>query len=210
MVDLRAVELTVKISVYTLWRHPRLVPLLHTPAPVLQKLQGGADLMTPGLARGPPFPSGATINSIVAIASLERPSVPKVVGVCEIDVSSLQQVQGAKGHAVRGYHWDGDEIWGWGWGQTGKSGSDAPKVIEGWNPPDVLNDLPNALEGFSMMEHDLEPEGGGVSLAKEYREAAVAPTYNTFVDGVDAMLDQEVNVNEAELSTKGKNIHSNK
>ncbi|EDN03837.1 hypothetical protein I7I51_05286 [Histoplasma capsulatum] len=46
-------------TVYTLWRHPRLVPLLHTPNLVMDKLYGGADLMTPGLANGPPFPARA-------------------------------------------------------------------------------------------------------------------------------------------------------
>lgn len=29
-------------SVYTLWKHPRIVPLLHTPDVVLQKLRGGS------------------------------------------------------------------------------------------------------------------------------------------------------------------------
>ena len=197
----RATQLIVKISVYTLWRHPRLVPLLHTPAPVLQKLQGGADLMTPGLARGPPFPSGATLNSIVAIASLDRPSVPRVVGICEIDVSSLQQVQGAKGHAVRGYHWDGDEIWGW--SQSGKSGSDAPKEIEGWDLSDSLKNLPDRLEGLSVTGHDLEAEETRTVLENEDRKVAVKTTDNKYVDGVDAMLDQEAHVNEAELTVKG-------
>lgn len=195
-------QLILRFPVYTLWRHPRLVPLLHTPAPVLQKLQGGADLMTPGLARGPPFPSGATKNSIVAIASLERPSVPRVIGVCEIDVSSLQQVQGAKGHAVRGYHWDGDEIWGW--GQSGRLGSDAPNLIEGWDPPDEVNSLSDGLGVFSMAEHESELKEDGVSQIKKNPKISVESSYNEYVDGVDATLDQETNVKETELSQKGK------
>lgn len=163
--------------------------------------------MTPGLARGPPFPSGATINSIVAIASLERPSVPRVVGICEIDVSSLQQVQGAKGHAVRGYHWDGDEIWGW--SQSGKSGSGAPEIIEGWDPSDVSNNLPDRLEGLSMTGHDLEPGESGVIPESEDRDVAVKATHNKYVDGVDAMLDQETTVNEVDLSVPGSTFDLN-
>jgi hypothetical protein len=46
--------------VYTLWHNPGIVPLLYTPSFVVEKLQGGADLMTPGLQRGPPFPKKAT------------------------------------------------------------------------------------------------------------------------------------------------------
>lgn len=34
--------------VYTLWKEPNLLPFLSTPAPVVPKLIGGADLMIPG------------------------------------------------------------------------------------------------------------------------------------------------------------------
>ena len=99
--------------VYTLWKHPRLVPLLHTVGFVVDKLCNGSPLMTPGLAGGPPFPKEATKNAVAAVASIENPSVPKVVGICEIDIGSLSQVQGAKGHALRSEHWEGDELWAW-------------------------------------------------------------------------------------------------
>ena len=39
------------ISVYTLWKHPTLLPVLTTPALVIPILVGGADLMIPGGAR---------------------------------------------------------------------------------------------------------------------------------------------------------------
>ncbi|KMU86191.1 hypothetical protein CIHG_03979 [Coccidioides immitis H538.4] len=45
-------------TVYTLWQNPGIVPLLHTQSLVMDKLYGGADLMIPGLANGPPFPEG--------------------------------------------------------------------------------------------------------------------------------------------------------
>ena len=125
--------------VYTLWANPQIVPLLHTSSVVLKKLQGGADLMTPGLQRGPPFPAKAKKDSIVAVASLENPSVPLMVGVCKIDISSLQQVQGLKGHAVEGIHWSGDEIWAW--SQTGKPGADMPDPIEAWDPEALAQDF---------------------------------------------------------------------
>jgi len=37
--------------VYTLWKHPTLLPVLTTPAPVILVLVGGADLMVSGGAR---------------------------------------------------------------------------------------------------------------------------------------------------------------
>jgi hypothetical protein len=36
------------IEVYTLWKHPTLLPCLTTPSAVLPVLIGGADLMIPG------------------------------------------------------------------------------------------------------------------------------------------------------------------
>ena len=162
--------------------------------------------MTPGLARGPPFPSEATKGSIVAIASVECPSVPRVVGVCEIDVSSLQQVQGAKGHAVRGYHWDGDELWGW--GQSGKAGSDAPSRIEGWDPTDEVELPTMAVEALSIAEHDSDTGEGGVSLATEDHEISVEPISTKHEEAIDTGLDQEADVKERELSIQGEAYQS--
>ena len=86
--------------------------------------------MVPGLAAGPPFPQNAVLNAVVAIASTEHPSVPRVLGICEMDVASLTEVRGLKGHAVRSEHWDGDELWAW--TSNGKAGGAAPSQIDGW------------------------------------------------------------------------------
>ncbi|PWY73078.1 RNA binding protein Ligatin/Tma64 [Aspergillus sclerotioniger CBS 115572] len=118
-------------TVYTLWNNPDLVPLLHTPQMVMQKLHGGADLMTPGLANEPPFDERAVKGAVVAVASLDRHTVPLFVGVCEIDISALGEVQGTKGHAVRGLHWEGDELWAW--SSSSKPGQPAPEYLEGWD-----------------------------------------------------------------------------
>ncbi|KAL2865347.1 putative RNA binding protein Ligatin/Tma64 [Aspergillus lucknowensis] len=118
-------------TIYTLWHNPRIVPLLYTPEFVMGKLRGGADLMTPGLANGPPFPERAVKGAVVAVASLGRETVPLFVGICEIDVSALGEVQGTKGHAVRGLHWEGDELWAW--SSSSRPGLAAPEYIQGWN-----------------------------------------------------------------------------
>lgn len=145
-------------SVYTLWKHPAMVPLLHTPGVVVEKLKGGADLMTPGLAGGPPFPEKASKGSVVAIASTDSPSVPLAVGICEIDVAGLQQVRGAKGMAVENLHWAGDELWNY--NQNGKAGVPPPKEIDGWlrNADEDLN------EKTADMSLDDDGEGGGVPI----------------------------------------------
>ncbi|KAJ5975904.1 RNA binding protein Ligatin/Tma64 [Penicillium waksmanii] len=118
-------------TVYTLWNNPDIMPLLHTPEMVMRKLQGGADLMTPGLANDPPFDPRAVKGSPVAVASLNSHSVPLFVGICEIDVSALREVQGTKGHAIRGLHWQGDELWAW--SSSSRPGRPAPEYLEGWD-----------------------------------------------------------------------------
>ncbi|KAF4313667.1 RNA binding protein ligatin tma64 [Botryosphaeria dothidea] len=146
-------------TVYTLWHNPGIVPLLHTPGFVVEKIQGGADLMTPGLQNGPPFPQKAKKGAIVAVASLEAPTVPVAVGVCEIDVSALQQVQGARGHAVRSVHWSGDELWSW--GTTGKPGGATPEHLEGWYSENAdVEVVASQLKGTDLKD----TEDGGVQL----------------------------------------------
>jgi translation initiation factor 2D len=177
-------------TVYTLWHNPGILPLLHTGSFVIEKLQGGADLMTPGLYGGPPFPAKAKEGSIVAISSAENPSVPLVVGYCEIDVSALQQVQGVKGHAVRTMHWSGDELWSW--NATGNPGSAPPKHLDGWLVDDAhLDGLANQTKQIALKEDEGE-NNGGVSL-----EAQVQEHSN---DHHADMEDEEVR----EMTTKGE------
>ena len=155
--------------------------------------------MTPGLARGPPFPAKAKKNAIVAIASVERPSVPRVVGECDIDVAALGQVQGAKGHAVRGHHWDGDEIWTW--SQGGRAGINPPDEIEGWDLDSGVEVLENGLEDLSAEDHEDE---GGVLLDKKDNQALSRTLHNQFVDGEDASPFEKLNTEEKNMTTKGR------
>jgi translation initiation factor 2D len=154
-------------SIYTAWRNVDIVPLLHTPDIVVKKIQGGADLMTPGLAAGPPFPSRATKGAVVAIASTDRPSVPMAIGVCGIDVSALQKVQGAKGHAVESMHWVGDELWSF--STSGKSGQQPPEELPKWSQILATSELANHTESLDL--HDAN-EDGGVTLQHKTSAAA--------------------------------------
>ena len=129
--------------------------------------------MTPGLAGGPPFPQRAKRGALVAIASIESPTVPVAVGVCEIDVSSLGRVQGSKGHAVQILHWAGDELWAW--SASGKPGGSTPDHLDNWLDGQKANgncddsDEEMTTKGISGMKLDREDDGG-VSLATSRNE----------------------------------------
>ncbi|KAF2219331.1 hypothetical protein BDZ85DRAFT_268828 [Elsinoe ampelina] len=151
------VEETMYPTVYTLWQNPGIVPLLHTPDIVVKKLQGGADLMTPGLA-GPPFPPKATKGATVAVASLDIPSVPVTVGTCLIDISSLQSARGAKGHAVETIHWAGDELWSF--STANKPGRQQPDEIPEWLQSGDADALADSTAGLALDDDD----DGGVRL----------------------------------------------
>lgn len=138
-------------TVYTLWQNPNLVSLLYTPEMVMRKLRGGADLMTPGLANEPPFPERAIKGAVVAVAGLDRHTVPLFVGICEIDVSALGEVQGTKGHAVRGLHWEGDELWAW--SSSSRPGRPAPEYLKGWDvEAGDAEEVDEAIGGLTLEE----------------------------------------------------------
>lgn len=120
------------------------------------KLHGGADLMTPGLANEPPFPERAVKGAIVAVASVDKHTVPLFVGICEIDVSALGEVQGTKGHAVRGLHWEGDELWAW--SSASLPGRPAPEYLEGWDEDEI-----EGVEEVEEQMEDLKIEDGGAT-----------------------------------------------
>lgn len=153
--------------------------------------------MIPGLAGGPPFPGEAKQHSIVAIASVEKPSVPMVVGVCEIDVSGLQKVQGEKGRAVRGVHWEGDELWAWNTGDT--SGGSAPERIVGWeerSQPEVRVDKTDPGEATEGSQDE-----GGVPL-----DIVHNADRGISKNEAETQLDEANADEDKPLSTKGKFI----
>jgi translation initiation factor 2D len=172
-------------TVYTLWHNPNLVPLLYTPEFVMGKLHGGADLMTPGLANEPPFPAKAVKGAVVAVASVDKHTVPLFVGICEIDVSALGEVQGTKGHAVRGLHWEGDELWAW--SSASRPGRPAPEYLEGWDE-----------DGTDNVEEGIE------NLTIEDEEDALAETIEETPSDEPAPVEEPEVEGEPEPTTKGE------
>jgi len=156
-------------TVYTLWSNPNLVPLLYTPEMAMRKLKGGADLMTPGLANEPPFPAKAVKDAVVAVASLDKHTVPAFVGLCEIDVSALGDVQGTKGHAVRGLHWEGDELWAW--SSSSRPGRPAPEYIKGWDE-EHSDEIEEGVGELTLDEKEAEPVENSDEITGEGAPAA--------------------------------------
>ncbi|XP_014561979.1 hypothetical protein COCVIDRAFT_33231 [Bipolaris victoriae FI3] len=187
-------------TVYTLWHNPAIVPLLHTPLFVVDKLKQGADLMTPGLQRGPPFPKNATKGAIVAIASLEAPSVPMAVGECIVDVSALGSTQGTKGHAVSTIHWAGDELWSW--SAAGKPGRDPPDTIDGWDS-DTSPDASLADRTAAIHLDGDDDQDGGVPLGTTPADPSPPETLDA-IQGEDAPSNPDFidTLEDKELTTK--------
>lgn len=153
-------------TVYTLWHNPDIVPLIHTQDFVVdQKLRGGADLMVPGLvkARSRSWDARAKKGSIVAVAGISSDTVPLWVGASEIDISALSDdTRGQKGVAVKGLHWEGDELWNW--SAVGKGGQPPPTRIEGWHG--LIGDLDQSVGQLDLEEDEEDEIDGGASLAK--------------------------------------------
>ncbi|KAJ5620089.1 hypothetical protein N7510_004073 [Penicillium lagena] len=154
-------------TVYTLWHNPNIIPLLYTPEMVMRKLHGGADLMTPGLANEPPFPQRAVKGAVVAVASVDRHTVPLFVGVCEIDVSALGEVQGTKGHAVRGLHWEGDELWAW--SSSPRPGCPAPEYLQGWD--EEADGVEEGVKELTLIDQEEAPAANTVGESSNEQAA---------------------------------------
>jgi len=181
-------------SVYTLWHNASLLPLINTPRVVVEKLQSGADLMTPGLA-GPPFPERAIKGSLVSIAALDAPSVPLSIGECMIDIASLETTQGAKGKAVEVIHCVGDELWSF--SVSGKGGRQPPtEILEEVQVDEVDVKTTKNLEKMTLQ--DDEDTDGGIALDdfvlvdKPHMNASVDSKDTTLTDGGTQVEDTSV------------------
>ncbi|CCX07225.1 Similar to Translation machinery-associated protein 64; acc. no. Q04600 [Pyronema omphalodes CBS 100304] len=132
---------------YTLWANPTLLPILVTNGYVIERISDGADLMIPGLIA--PFPEGAKLGALVGVADYRRPEVAVAVGVCEVDVSALHEVEGERGRAVRVLHWVGDEVYKWGGG-----GGKVPESLKvpGEGEAGVDGNMAEKLAGLEVKE----------------------------------------------------------
>lgn len=136
--------------------------------------------MTPGLI-GPPFPASAKKGRLVAIANSESPTVPLVVGVCEIDVNGLTKVVGEKGKAVRVVHWVGDEIF-----NHGGAGSKIPDSLELPTGGNEVTEAAKKLENISLEDTTPGEKGKrkedteGATGEEEIRELTTKGSFPAF------------------------------
>ncbi|TFK67974.1 hypothetical protein BDN72DRAFT_842359 [Pluteus cervinus] len=101
-------------TIYTLWKHPTLLPFVSTPPAVIPVLVGGADLMVPGVVHHSP---SLTENQLVSICQYnydqENPtlSAPLAVGRMAVSGQKLESAERVKGKAVHVYHTWKDHLW---------------------------------------------------------------------------------------------------
>ncbi|KAI0694966.1 eukaryotic translation initiation factor SUI1 family protein [Cytidiella melzeri] len=100
-------------TVYTLWKEPNLLPFLATPAAVVPRLVGGADLMIPGVVQ---HSSDFQQEQLVAISQYSRGEAigyPIAVGRAAISSGMLKQADelSMKGKAVHTLHTWKDSLW---------------------------------------------------------------------------------------------------
>ncbi|KAG8183564.1 hypothetical protein JTE90_025124 [Oedothorax gibbosus] len=99
-------------TLYTLWQYPKLLPLVTTGRPVLDKITNGADLMAPGVIVDERFVSeldGLAVDSVCAVRIWGN-KAPVAVGVALLSKEDLCQ-DGVKGKAVQIVHAYTDTLW---------------------------------------------------------------------------------------------------
>ncbi|KAJ2659407.1 hypothetical protein IW148_004238 [Coemansia sp. RSA 1199] len=97
-------------TVYTQWQNPRMLPILWTWPVVIEKLVGGADLMTAGLVVPKSGLPVLTKGSLVAVCA-HGEMAARAVGVMAVDTREIREVVGAKGKAVLVVHTYKDWLW---------------------------------------------------------------------------------------------------
>ncbi|KAA8916766.1 hypothetical protein TRICI_001064 [Trichomonascus ciferrii] len=81
-------------TVLTLWGCPYLLKKLYTPIYTIERLQNGADLMVPGVFD--PLPENCPTGTVVAIHTVQSPTVPLAVGVTLTNCSDITEEQTGK------------------------------------------------------------------------------------------------------------------
>ncbi|KAI0830089.1 eukaryotic translation initiation factor SUI1 family protein [Trametes gibbosa] len=116
-------------TVYTLWKRPDLLPFLSTPAPVVPKLIGGADLMIPGVVQHSPTLS---LDQLVSVTQYRHGAIgpPLAVGRMAVSSDTLRSAEEAdiKGKAVYVWHTWKDALWEM--GTSKKADVPSPREIQ--------------------------------------------------------------------------------
>ncbi|XP_061113276.1 eukaryotic translation initiation factor 2D [Conger conger] len=136
-------------TVYTLWRHPDLLPTFITWPAVLQKLAGGADLMLPGVVV-PPTGLPQVRKGECCAVSVVKNRAPVAVGTATMSTSEMCGL-GMKGRGVSVLHTYTDSLWAFG----DKAGPPSILPVEG----EVCDEGDKEGEGKDIGECEGEHEG---------------------------------------------------
>lgn len=95
-------------TIYTLWTISGVLPVVLTNSFVIERIMDNANLMLPGCI--PPFDKRMTKNTLVGIANYKTPDVVMAIGICALNLTQFDDVQGRQGTAVIVKHFVGDEL----------------------------------------------------------------------------------------------------
>lgn len=95
-------------SIYTLWAISGILPVVLTNSFVIERLLDNANLMLPGCI--PPFDKRMTKSCLVGIANYKTPDVVMAIGICALNLTQFDDVQGRQGTAVIVKHYVNDEL----------------------------------------------------------------------------------------------------
>ncbi|CAG8435827.1 6879_t:CDS:10 [Diversispora eburnea] len=97
-------------SVYTLWKHPNMLPKIPTFTAVISKLIGGANFMIPGIAFPPEGLPDVKEGELVSIV-IRGYNIPLAVGIMSVPTNTLERGSTRKGIAVTILHISQDQLW---------------------------------------------------------------------------------------------------
>ncbi|KAI0270474.1 hypothetical protein BC834DRAFT_1039235 [Gloeopeniophorella convolvens] len=146
-------------TVYTLWKHPALLPVLTTPAAVIPVLIGGADLMIPGVVQAPPAaPAGALVAVAQYVPAHRAP--PLAVGHLAVPAADIG-ARALHGKAVLVLHTWKDHLWAMGAG--GEPPEAVPEAEDGEGEPAPAEGSSGPAQG----EAEPQPEDVPVDAEEE-------------------------------------------
>ncbi|KAI0077630.1 eukaryotic translation initiation factor SUI1 family protein [Panus rudis PR-1116 ss-1] len=170
-------------TIYTLWKKPDLLPFLSTPAAVVPKLIGGADLMIPGVVQHSPSLQPDQLVSITQYYPHPKIGAPIAVGKMAVSSDLLSRDEDLKGKAVYVVHTWKDHLWDLGNGKK----LDVPEPRELVAPPassgssakegkEEENDLNKEAQEGTVENQVISPEPDSSSPSAEGKSSQSALT----------------------------------
>lgn len=181
-------------TIYTLWTISGVLPVVQTNSFVIERIMDNANLMLPGCI--PPFDKKMTKNTLVGIANYKTPDVVMAIGICALNLTQFDDVQGRQGTAVIVKHFVNDELF--------KLYDEKIAVPESVNMTVSTSDIESTVvedEG-ALEQNDAEPEETDLAtLTTPINELKVESESNeeektTASDEVDELAVDEVRVED--------------